>query len=46
MVIIALPLHLHAPAAIEALEKGKHVLCEKLMAKTVADCKRMARTAR
>jgi len=46
MVIIALPLHLHAPAAIEAMEKGKHVLCEKLMAKTVADCKRMARVAR
>lgn len=46
MVIIALPLHLHAQATIEALEKGKHVLCEKLMAKTVLDCKRMARAAR
>jgi predicted dehydrogenase len=46
MVIVALPLHLHAPASIEALEKGKHVLCEKLMAKTVRDCKRMARAAR
>ena len=46
MVIIALPLHLHAQATIEALEKGKHVLCEKLMAKTVGDCKRMARAAR
>jgi predicted dehydrogenase len=46
MVIIALPLHLHAPAAIEAMEKGKHVLCEKLMAKTVADCKQMARVSR
>lgn len=45
LVIIALPLHLHAPCAIEAMEKGKHVLCEKLMAKTVTDCKRMARTA-
>lgn len=44
--IVALPLHLHAAATIEALEKGKHVLCEKLMAKTVGDCKRMARTAR
>jgi predicted dehydrogenase len=46
LVIIALPLHLHAPAAIEAMQKGKHVLCEKLMAKTVTDCKRMARAAR
>lgn len=45
MVIIALPLHLHAAASIEALQKGKHVLCEKLMAKTVMDCKRMARAA-
>ena len=45
MVIIALPLHLHAAASIEAMQKGKHVLCEKLMAKTVTDCKRMARTA-
>lgn len=45
MVIIALPLHLHAPCAIEAMQKGKHVLCEKLMAKTVIDCKRMARMA-
>ncbi len=45
MVIIALPLHLHAAVSIEAMQKGKHVLCEKLMAKTVADCKRMARVA-
>ncbi|HEU0142027.1 MAG TPA: Gfo/Idh/MocA family oxidoreductase [Bryobacteraceae bacterium] len=45
MVINALPLHLHAPVSIEAMEKGKHVLCEKLMAKTVMDCKRMARAA-
>jgi predicted dehydrogenase len=46
MVIIALPLHLHAAASIEALEKGKHVLSEKLMAKTVGECKRMVRVAR
>lgn len=46
MVLIALPLHLHAPASIEAMEKGKHVLCEKLMAKTVRDCKQMVRTSR
>ncbi|MGJ5816703.1 Gfo/Idh/MocA family protein [Paludibaculum fermentans] len=46
MVIIALPLHLHAPCTIEAMQKGKHVLCEKLMAKTVTDCKRMGRAAK
>ena len=46
MVIVALPLHLHAAASIEALEKGKHVLSEKLMAKTVGECKRMVRAAR
>jgi predicted dehydrogenase len=41
MVVIALPLHLHAKVTIEAMERGKHVLCEKLMAQTVGDCKRM-----
>ena len=46
MVIIALPLHMHAEVTIEALAKGKHVLCEKLMAKTVKQCKEMARAAR
>jgi predicted dehydrogenase len=44
-VIIALPLHLHAEASIKAMRKGKHVLCEKLMAHSVGQCKEMARTA-
>ena len=44
-VIIALPLHLHAPAAVAALQRGKHVLTEKLMAQTVHECKEMARVA-
>lgn len=44
-VIIALPLHLHAEAAIAAMKAGKHVLTEKLMAHSVAECKEMARVA-
>jgi predicted dehydrogenase len=44
-VIIALPLHLHHQAAIDAMRKGKHVLTEKLMAHNIAQCKEMARVA-
>jgi len=46
MVVIALPLWLHAPVAIRAMEAGKHVFCEKLMAHSVSECKDMCRTAR
>ena len=45
-VVIAVPLNMHAPLAIQALNAGKHVLCEKLMAKTVGDCKAMIAAAR
>ncbi len=45
MVVIALPLHLHAPVAIAAMQAGKHVLCEKLMAWSIAECKEMNRVA-
>jgi predicted dehydrogenase len=44
-VIIALPLHLHAPVVIEALNAGKHVLCEKLMAWNITLCKQMIEAA-
>ncbi len=44
-VIIALPLHLHAKVAVAALQAGKHVLTEKLMAHNIAQCKVMARVA-
>jgi predicted dehydrogenase len=45
-VVIAVPLNQHAPLAIEALNAGKHVLCEKLMGKTVTACKEMIAAAR
>ncbi len=45
MVVIALPLWLHAPIAIQAMNAGKHVFCEKLMAHNVAQCKEMVKTA-
>jgi predicted dehydrogenase len=44
-VVIALPLHLHAPVAIDCMKAGKHVLCEKLMAWNVAQCKEMIKVA-
>ncbi|MDR3621925.1 MAG: Gfo/Idh/MocA family oxidoreductase [Paludisphaera borealis] len=46
VVVIALPLWLHAPVAIEAMKAGKHVFTEKLMAHSVAECKEMCRVAR
>jgi predicted dehydrogenase len=45
-IIIALPLFLHAPVAIDAMKAGKHVLTEKLMAHSVAECKVMGRVAK
>ena len=45
-VIMALPLHLHAEVAIKAMKAGLHVLTEKLMARTVAQCKEMGRVAK
>lgn len=44
-VVIALPLHLHAQVAIEAMKAGKHVLCEKLMAWNISQCKEMIKVA-
>ena len=44
-VVIAVPLNQHAPVALECLNAGLHVLCEKLMAQTVTQCKDMINTA-
>ncbi len=45
-VVIAVPLNVHASITIDALKAGKHVLCEKLMAQNIADCKEMIRVAK
>ncbi len=45
-VVIAVPLNQHAPIALECMDAGFHVLCEKLMARTVEQCKQMIRKAR
>jgi predicted dehydrogenase len=45
LVDIAAPGDLHAPIAIAALAAGKHVLCEKPLANTVAEAEEMAAAA-
>ena len=45
-VVIAVPLSQHAPIAQACLEAGLHVLTEKLMARTITQCKEMIRLAR
>ena len=46
VVIISTPNKTHAPISIRALDEGKHVICEKPMAVTEEECKRMVDTAR
>jgi predicted dehydrogenase len=44
-IIVASPPHLHHSMAIAALEESKHVLCEKPMARTLAEARDMQRIA-
>ena len=43
---IATPLWMHSTIAVGALNAGKHVLCEKMMAKSAAECQQMIDAAK
>lgn len=45
-VVIATPHFMHGPMAIDALEAGKHIYCEKAMAFTIGECLDLHRLAR
>lgn len=45
LVSVCLPNYLHAPATIDSLKAGAHVLCEKPMAMNAAEAQRMVNTA-
>lgn len=45
LVDICVPTHLHVPVATAALKSGKHVLCEKPLARTVAQAREIATAA-
>ncbi|MGH9901723.1 MAG: Gfo/Idh/MocA family protein [Pyrinomonadaceae bacterium] len=45
-VIVCTPPHLHAEMCVEALRAGKHVLCEKPLARTPEECEAILRAAR
>ena len=45
-IIVCTPPHLHSEISIAAMEAGKHVLCEKPLARTLAEAESMIRTAK
>lgn len=44
-VVIATPDHTHAVASLAAIERGKHVYCEKPLAHSVYECRRLMKAA-
>ncbi len=44
-IVIGIPTQFHADAALKALRSGKHVLCEKPMARTLELCDEMIQAA-
>ncbi len=46
VVLVCTPPNIHAEITVAALEEGKHVLCEKPLARTIAEAEVMVATAR
>jgi predicted dehydrogenase len=44
--VVATPPHLHAPISIAAMRNGKHILCEKPLARTIGEAETMVATAK
>ena len=44
-VVVSTPDHMHAPASIAAMQHGKHVYCEKPLARTIWEARQMAAIA-
>jgi predicted dehydrogenase len=45
-VVVATPDHMHAPASVAALRRGKHVYCEKPLTHSVWEARKVAEVAR
>jgi predicted dehydrogenase len=45
-VIVSIPDHMHAAAALYAMERGKHVYVQKPLARTVAECRSLQEATR
>lgn len=45
-VLVATPVNMHRTQVVRAVQAGKHVMCEKPMARTVAECDEMIAAAR
>lgn len=46
IIVVASPDHFHTEQSIKALNAGKHVICEKPLAPTVADCRKIIAAVR
>lgn len=44
-VVVGIPTHFHTEASLAAMDMGKHVLCEKPMARTLEECEQMKQAA-